>query len=127
EGKVDRENNVLKNAPHTATVVMDDDWNRPYSRAKAAFPLPFVRDNKFWPSVSRIDNAYGDRNLFCSCLPVESFNESVPAEVVAMHKLLLIASFVLVSIAASAQRSTYSGFPSLVWPKLYDITFVESE
>src|SRR5690606_10326379 len=56
EGKVDRENNVLKNAPHTATVVMDDDWNRPYSRAKAAFPLPFVRDNKFWPSVSRIDN-----------------------------------------------------------------------
>lgn len=79
EGKVDRENNVLKNAPHTATVVMDDDWNRPYSRAKAAFPLPFVRDNKFWPSVSRIDNAYGDRNLFCSCLPVESFNESVPA------------------------------------------------
>jgi len=79
EGQADRENNVLKNAPHTASVVMSDEWNRPYTRAKAAFPLPFVRAHKFWPSVSRIDNAYGDRNLFCSCLPLETFAESVPA------------------------------------------------
>jgi glycine dehydrogenase len=75
EGKADRENNVLKNAPHTASVVTSDDWDRPYSRKKAAYPLPFVESMKFWPSVSRIDNAYGDRNLVCSCLPVEAFAE----------------------------------------------------
>lgn len=75
EGKADKENNVLKHAPHTAQVVTADDWNRPYSRQKAAYPLPFVREAKFWPSVSRVDNAYGDRNLVCSCLPVEAFDE----------------------------------------------------
>ena len=82
EGKADRDNNVLKNAPHTAAVVTADEWKRPYSRQKAAFPLPFVKESKFWPSVSRIDNAYGDRNLMCSCLPIEEFaqkEQSVPA------------------------------------------------
>jgi glycine dehydrogenase len=73
EGKADKENNVLKNAPHTASVVTADQWNRPYSRQKAAYPLAFVRNTKFWPAVSRIDNAYGDRNLVCSCLPIEAF------------------------------------------------------
>ncbi|MFN3839833.1 MAG: aminomethyl-transferring glycine dehydrogenase [Cyclobacteriaceae bacterium] len=75
EGKADKENNVLKNAPHTAAVVTSDVWERPYARQKAAYPLSFVRESKFWPSVSRIDNAYGDRNLVCSCLPVEAFEE----------------------------------------------------
>jgi glycine dehydrogenase len=72
-GQTSKENNVLKNAPHTAVVVMSDQWDRPYTRQKAAYPLPFVRDSKFWPSVSRIDNAYGDRNLVCSCLPIEEY------------------------------------------------------
>lgn len=76
EGKADKEDNVLKNAPHTASVVTADQWSHPYSRQKAAYPLPFVRDAKFWPSVSRIDNAYGDRNLVCSCLPMEAFSHS---------------------------------------------------
>lgn len=75
EGKADKENNVLKHAPHTALVVMSDAWDRPYSRQKAAYPLPYVREMKFWPSISRVDNAYGDRNLVCSCLPVEAFEE----------------------------------------------------
>ncbi|MEJ0054705.1 MAG: aminomethyl-transferring glycine dehydrogenase [Bacteroidota bacterium] len=73
EGKADKENNVLKNAPHTAAVITADEWTLPYSRQKAAYPLPFVKEAKFWPSVSRIDNAYGDRNLVCSCLPVEEY------------------------------------------------------
>ena len=75
-GKADRENNVLKHAPHTAAVVTADNWSRPYSRQKAAFPLAFVKEAKFWPSVSRIDNAYGDRNLVCSCLPIEEYTTS---------------------------------------------------
>lgn len=81
EGKADKENNVLKHAPHTAAVITADVWDRPYGRQKAAYPLPFVKEAKFWPSVSRIDNAYGDRNLVCSCLPVEEYakNESVEA------------------------------------------------
>ena len=73
EGKADRENNVLKRAPHTAAVITADTWDRPYGRQKAAFPLPYVKTAKFWPSVSRVDNAYGDRNLVCSCLPVEEY------------------------------------------------------
>jgi glycine dehydrogenase len=72
-GKADKENNVLKRAPHTAAVITADHWDRPYSRQEAAYPLPFVREAKFWPSVSRIDNAYGDRNLVCSCLPVSDY------------------------------------------------------
>ena len=82
EGKADKEQNVLKLAPHTAAVITADDWTRPYSRSKAAYPLPYVRENKFWPSVSRVDNAYGDRNLVCSCLPIEEYTskeESVTA------------------------------------------------
>src|SRR5690606_10151110 len=82
EGKADRENNVLKHAPHTAQVVTADEWDRPYSRQKAAYPLPFVKENKFWPSVGRVDNAYGDRNLVCSCLPLESFVEKEEGAVV---------------------------------------------
>jgi glycine dehydrogenase len=66
-GKMDKENNALKNAPHTAKVLMKPEWNHPYSREDAAYPLPWLRDNKFWPTVSRIDNTYGDRNLICSC------------------------------------------------------------
>lgn len=75
EGKVDRENNVLKRAPHTADVVTADNWDRPYSRQQAAYPLPFLRNAKFWPAISRIDNAYGDRNLVCSCLPIEAYDQ----------------------------------------------------
>lgn len=74
EGRADKENNVLKNAPHTAAIITADDWNRPYSRQKAAYPLAFVKEAKFWPSVSRVDNAYGDRNLVCSCLPMEAYS-----------------------------------------------------
>lgn len=82
EGKADKDDNVLKHAPHTAAVVTADEWKRPYSRQKAAYPLPFVRTAKFWPAVSRVDNAYGDRNLMCSCLPLEEFTgkeDTVPA------------------------------------------------
>lgn len=73
EGKYDTENNVLKNAPHTQQVVISDTWDRPYSREKAAYPLDWVRDNKFFASVSRVDEAYGDRNLVCTCAPIESY------------------------------------------------------
>ncbi len=73
EGVADKVNNVLKNAPHTARIVLTESWDRPYSREKAVFPLPHLRFNKFWPSVSRIDSAYGDRNLVCSCIPVEEY------------------------------------------------------
>src|SRR6516165_5868546 len=72
-GKQDRQNNLLKNAPHTARQIACDKWDRPYSREQAAFPAPWTRDHKFWPAVGRIDNVYGDRNLFCSCPPVEGF------------------------------------------------------
>lgn len=68
-----KENNVLKNSPHTAKVLLSDDWNYPYTREKAAYPLEWVKENKFWPSVSRIDSAYGDRNLICSCNPIEDY------------------------------------------------------
>jgi glycine dehydrogenase len=71
--KSDRQNNLLKNAPHTARQIASDDWDRPYSREQAGFPAPWTRDHKFWPAVARIDNVYGDRNLFCSCPPVEEF------------------------------------------------------
>jgi len=67
---MDREDNPLKNAPHTAECVTADDWSHAYSREVAAFPLPWLRANKFWPAVRRVDNVYGDRNLFCSCAPV---------------------------------------------------------
>jgi glycine dehydrogenase len=74
-GKADARDNVLKNAPHTAAMVSDDEWAHPYSRRQAAYPLPFVRAGKFWPPVARIDNPYGDRNLFCVCPPAEAYAE----------------------------------------------------
>lgn len=75
-GQADRKVNVLKNAPHTAAMVVSDSWTMPYGREKAAFPSPFVRANKFWPAVGRVNNAYGDRNLICSCPPVEEYAEA---------------------------------------------------
>ena len=69
-------NNVLKNAPHTMDMVTNDIWDFPYSREKAAFPLSYVRENKFWPSVRRVDDAYGDRNLICTCAPIEAYVEA---------------------------------------------------
>ena len=72
-GNADKQNNLLKNAPHTARQIASDKWDRPYSREQAAFPAPWTRDHKFWPAVARIDNVYGDRNLFCSCPPIEEF------------------------------------------------------
>ncbi len=71
--KADPKNNVLKNAPHTAEVATSSEWIYPYAREKAIYPLPYVKEKKFWPSVSRIDNVYGDRNLICSCPPIESY------------------------------------------------------
>ena len=75
---IDKENknNVLKNAPHTLSMLTNDNWEFTYSRQKAAFPLPFVAENKFWPSVRRVDEAYGDRNLICTCAPIEAYVES---------------------------------------------------
>ena len=73
EDRQPRTNNLLKNAPHTAQVVTATEWNRPYSREQAAFPAPWVRDHKFWPSVSRVDEAYGDRHLVCTCPPTDSY------------------------------------------------------
>ncbi|KAG5729479.1 hypothetical protein E4T56_gene20908, partial [Termitomyces sp. T112] len=70
-GKQPRDNNLLINAPHTMTVIASDDWNRPYSRETAAYPLPWLKEKKFWPAVSRIDDAYGDLNLVCECPSVE--------------------------------------------------------
>jgi glycine dehydrogenase len=75
DGKADPIDNVLKNAPHTAGAVAADEWKHPYSREQAAFPLAFVKARKFWPTVGRIDNPYGDRNLMCLCPPVEAFVE----------------------------------------------------
>jgi glycine dehydrogenase len=72
-GKADRENNVMKNAPHCYTHLLADKWDHPYTREQAAFPLPYVRERKFWVPVGRVDNAYGDKNLVCSCLPIEAY------------------------------------------------------
>jgi glycine dehydrogenase len=71
----DNPNNVLKNSPHTLTMVTSDNWDFPYTRQQAAFPLEYVSDNKFWPSVRRVDDAYGDRNLICTCEPIEAYME----------------------------------------------------
>jgi len=74
-GKFSKDDNVLKHAPHTLESVIADNWKYKYDREKAAYPLPFTRDGKFWASVRRVDNAYGDRNLVCSCLPIEDYIE----------------------------------------------------
>lgn len=76
DGTADANDNPLKNAPHSYKVLVADEWHYSYSREKAAFPAPYVRENKFWPSVSRVDNAYGDRNLMCSCLPLDEYEEA---------------------------------------------------
>ena len=76
EGKMDKKNNPLKNAPHTQQVVINSDWNRPYTREQAAFPMYYVTQNKFWPSVARVNNTHGDRNLICTCEPIESYMEA---------------------------------------------------
>jgi glycine dehydrogenase len=72
----DNPNNLLKNAPHTMEMLTGNEWNLPYSRQEAAFPLDYISNNKFWPSVRRVDDAYGDRNLICSCAPIEDFIEA---------------------------------------------------
>jgi glycine dehydrogenase len=69
-------NNALKNAPHTLEMITSDRWDYPYSRQQAAFPLPYVMENKFWPSVRRVDDTYGDRNLICTCAPIEDYVEA---------------------------------------------------
>jgi glycine dehydrogenase len=74
QGKSDKKDNALKNAPHTAETVTANEWTHPYTREQAAFPAPWTRAHKFWPSVGRIDNVYGDRNLMCSCPPLESYS-----------------------------------------------------
>jgi glycine dehydrogenase len=76
EGKVEAEESVLRKAPHTAEVLLSDLWDRRYTRTKAAFPISWVAGNKFWPTVSRINDGYGDRNLICSCEPIESYGDS---------------------------------------------------
>jgi glycine dehydrogenase len=79
EGKADKTDNALKNAPHTQHVICADKWDHAYSRQQAAFPLPYTRENKFWPSIARVNNTYGDRNLICTCEPVSSYAEEVAA------------------------------------------------
>jgi glycine dehydrogenase len=75
EDRADRDDNVLKNAPHTVAAVTADSWTHPYSRQQAAYPLPWCRERKFWPAVARIDNAFGDRNLVCTCDSVAAYAE----------------------------------------------------
>jgi glycine dehydrogenase len=72
-GGMDRANNPLKHAPHTAAELVATEWNHPYSREQAAYPAPWLRVHKYWPPVSRVDNAYGDRNLVCACPPVDAY------------------------------------------------------
>jgi glycine dehydrogenase len=76
KGEADKKDNVLKNAPHTLAVITSDNWEHAYTRSKAAFPLEYLKENKFWPGVSRVNNTYGDRNLICTCEPVSSYAEA---------------------------------------------------
>ena len=76
DGKADRNDNVLKNAPHTAQAALSEAWNHPYTRYKAVYPLPYLRKNKFWPAVARVNNSYGDRNIMCACPPIEAYAEA---------------------------------------------------
>jgi glycine dehydrogenase len=75
EGRSDPKENPVVGSPHTAMMIASENWERPYSRKQAAFPATWVEENKFWPAVARIDNVYGDRNLFCVCVPIEEYNE----------------------------------------------------
>lgn len=79
DGRLDREDNPLKNAPHTATQVAASEWTHAYPRELAAFPLPVLKQHKYWPPVARVDNVYGDKNVFCSCVPIEAFGEEIEA------------------------------------------------
>ena len=72
-GKYPKDDNPLKNAPHTAATVTATEWTRPYSREVAAFPAPWTREHKFWPAVSRVNDVHGDRNLVCACPPIEAY------------------------------------------------------
>ena len=72
----DDEYNVLKNSPHTLETLTSNNWEFNYSREQAAYPIPYLKNNKFWPSVTRIDEAFGDRNLVCTCAPIEDYIES---------------------------------------------------
>ena len=74
EGRLPRDNNPLKHAPHTIEAIAQSEWSHPYSREQAAFPAPWLRDYKFWPTVSRIDSVYGDRNLVCTCPPMDTYS-----------------------------------------------------
>jgi glycine dehydrogenase len=74
-GALDMKDNMLKNAPHTASMVIAEEWNHAYTRNEAAYPLPYVRAAKFWPTVGRVNNTHGDRNLICACLPIEAYME----------------------------------------------------
>jgi glycine dehydrogenase len=73
EGRADKRDNVLKHAPHVQELLISSAWTRPYTREEAAFPLDYVRHAKFWPSVSRVNNTHGDRNLVCTCEPTEAY------------------------------------------------------
>jgi glycine dehydrogenase len=75
-GTADAENNLLRNAPHTHRLLLEGDWSRPYSKEQAFFPLHALREDKYWPPVGRVDNVYGDRNLMCSCPPMENYGEA---------------------------------------------------
>ena len=75
-GRLDRADNPLKNAPHTAAAVLGSEWRHGYSREQAAFPLAYVAEAKYWPPVARVDNVYGDRNLVCTCAPIEAYAEA---------------------------------------------------
>ena len=80
QGKLDREDNPLKHAPHTASMVTDSEWPHAYPRELAAFPLPDLKSSKYWPPVARVDNVYGDKNVFCECIPVDQYRDIVDAE-----------------------------------------------
>ena len=80
-GELPKDDNLLVNAPHTLEMIMTDQWKHPYSRQQAIFPLPWIKDNKFWPAVRRIDQAYGDRHLVCSCEPVEAYRQEAEGSV----------------------------------------------
>jgi glycine dehydrogenase len=75
KGTADKLDNPLKNAPHSAGMVVANEWKHKYTREEAAYPLPYVRANKFWPAVGRVDNTHGDRNLICACLPIEAYEK----------------------------------------------------
>ncbi|PID88938.1 MAG: glycine dehydrogenase (aminomethyl-transferring), partial [Bacteroidia bacterium] len=75
EGKAAKDNNVVKNAPHTAAMVVGDEWDKPYSRTQAAYPKEWSYTDKYWPASAKIDDAYGDRNLFCTCGSIEEYEK----------------------------------------------------